>query len=222
MTDEKRVRLPERTRGDTAHAVVKAALSMVPAVGGPAVELFQYVVQPPLEKRRDQWMRDVGEKLEELRANGLDVDKLQSDERFISAVMHASQAALRTHHAEKLAALRNAILNVATGRGPDETTQHLLLSFVDDLSEMHLRILKVFHAPEPPLGVSMGGLERVLEHNIPDLRGQHELYRQLWRDLYARGLLNTENMVVTMSGRGLSERRTTRLGEQLLAFISGG
>jgi hypothetical protein len=222
MTDDKEPSLPERTKSDAVHAVVKAVLSVVPAVGGPAVELFQYVVQPPLEKRRDQWMRDVGEKLEELQAKGLDLDQLQKDDRFISAVMQASQAALRTHRAEKLTALRNAVLNVATGRGPNETTQHLLLTFVDELSEMHLRILKVFHAPEPPPGLSMGGLENVLEHNIPDLRGQRELYHQLWRDLYARGLLNTENMGVTMSGNGLTQRRTTGLGEQLLRFIADG
>ncbi len=222
MTDAKKLGVPERSKGDAAHAVVKAVLSAVPAVGGPAVELFQYVVQPPLEKRREAWMQEIGEKLQELQAKGLDIGALQKDERFISAVMQASQAALRTHHTEKLEALRNAILNIARGQGPEETTQHLLLSFVDELSEMHLRILKVFRAPEPPPGMSMGGLEHVLEHNIPQLRGQRELYRQLWRDLYARGLLNTDNLGVTMSGRGLAERRTTGLGEQLIQFISDG
>ena len=73
MADDK-LKVPKRTGGDAAHAVVKAGLSAVPVVGGTAVELFQYVVQPPLEKRREKWMTDVGEKLHELESNGLKLE----------------------------------------------------------------------------------------------------------------------------------------------------
>ena len=221
MADEN-LQVPQRSKGDVAHAIVKAGLSAVPMVGGPAVELFQYLVQPPLDKRREAWMKEVGEKLQQLEKKGLDLDKLLDNEPFISAVMQASQAALRTHKAEKLTALRNAVLNIASGQAPEETVQHLLLSFVDQLSEMHLRIIKVFSAPEAPPGLSIGGLGNVLEHNIPEPRGQRELYDQLWRDLYARGLVNTDGLHVTMSGNGLIQRRTTALGEALLKLISSG
>lgn len=61
------------------------------------MELFQVIIKPPLEKRRQQWMADVGEKLLELESNGLKLEHLQNNEQFISAVMLASQAALRTH-----------------------------------------------------------------------------------------------------------------------------
>ena len=148
MSDDERG-IPKRSKDDVAHAIAKAALSAVPVAGGPAVELFQLIVQPPLERRREEWMRQVADKLRELEARGLDLDRLQHNDQFISTVMQASQAALRTHKAEKLAALRNAVINVAKGQAPEETVQHLLLSFVDQLSEMHLRILKVFHAPVP-------------------------------------------------------------------------
>ena len=91
---------------------------------------------------------------------------------------------------------------------------------MDQLSEMHLRILKVFSPPESPPGLSMGGLGNVLEHDIPELRGRRELYDQLWRDLYGRGLVNTDGLHVTMSGNGLIQRRTTGLGEALLQLIA--
>jgi hypothetical protein len=221
MADEN-LQVPQRSKGDVAHAIVTAGLSAVPMLGGPAVELFRYLVQPPLDKRCEAWMKEVGENLQQLEKKGLDLDKLLGNEPFISAVMQASQAALRTHKAEKLAALRNAVLNIATGQAPEETVQHLLLSFVDQLSEMHLRIIKVFSAPVAPPGLSMGGLENVLEHNIPELRGQRELYDQLWRDLYGRGLVNTDGLHVTMTGNGLIQRRTTALGEALLKLISSG
>lgn len=220
MTNQQNTKIPTQSRGDAAHALAKAVLSAIPAVGGPAVELFQHIVQPPLEKRREQWMRSVGEKLTELQEKGLDIASLQDNEVFVSVVMQASQAALRTHKSGKLSALRNAVLNVAIGKGPEETVQHLLLNFIDELSEMHLRILQVFEAPQAPPGLSMGGLLSVIDFNIPELRGHEELARQLWRDLYSRGLINTEGLGVTMSGSALSQRRTTGLGEHLLHFIS--
>ena len=214
------IEAPKPTAGDTAHALTKAGLSMIPVVGGPAVELFQHLVQPPLERRRKEWMEQVGEKLQSLEQNGLNLNDLQGNEQFITAVMQASNAALRTHKVEKLAALRNAVINVASGQGPEEIIQHLLLSFIDEFSEMHLRVLAFADAPRPPTGISAGGLGHVLEDNIPALRGQRGLYDQLWKDLYLRGLINTESLHVMMTGNGLGQSRSTELGKALLRFIS--
>ena len=163
-------------------------------------------------------MAEVGEKLRELEVKGLKLEDLQKNEEFVSAVMYASHVALRTHKAEKLNALRNAILNVAKGQAPEETVQHLFLNFIDSFTELHLRILKVFQAPPPNL--SMGGLSDVLDHNIPDLRGRRELYDQLWKDLYSRGLVTTDGLHSTMSGHGLAQKRTTGLGDAFLKFIA--
>ncbi len=165
-------------------------------------------------------MEEVGEKLKELEANGLHLEKLQNDERFISAVMHASQLALRTHQKEKLTALRSAIVNVAKGQSPDEAIQHMFLDFIDSLSELHIQILKLFESPTPPPNMSMGGLSSVLEYNMPQLKGRRDIYDQFWKDLYSRGLVNTDGLHTTTSGSGLCQKRTTHLGDQFLKFIS--
>jgi hypothetical protein len=138
MADGK-LKTPKASKSDVAHTLVKAGLSAIPIYGGPAAELFQAVIQPPLERRRIAWMEQVGEKLKELEKSGFDLGKLQNDERFISAVMHASQLALRTHQKAKLDALHNAIFNVAKGQSPDEALQHMFLDFVDSLSELYPR-----------------------------------------------------------------------------------
>lgn len=218
MADEK-LTAPKQSKTDIAHTLAKVGLSAIPGVGGPAVELFQYLIQPPLEKRRGEWMAQVGEKLQELETKGLKLDELQKNEEFVSAVMHASQIALRTHQSEKLDALRNAIVNVAKGQAPDATLQNVFLNLVDSFTELHLRILKVFQAPSPPHGLSMGGLSNVLEHNIPRLRGHRELYDQLWKDLYTRGLVDTGGLHMTMSDSGLGQKRTTGIGEAFISFI---
>jgi hypothetical protein len=211
---------PKATKGDAAHAITKAGLSAIPVVGGPAVELFQHLVQPPLERRRAEWMASVGEKLLELESRGIDIEELGQKDEFISAVMHASQIALRTHHDEKREALRNAVFNVATGQSPGEALEHMFFEWIDSLSPLHIQIMKLFQDPTRPPGVSMGGLGSVLEHNMPSLRGQRHVYDQVWKDLYSRGLINTDSLHVTMSGQGLASKRTSELGDAFLRFVS--
>ena len=220
MTDDDH-EVPESSGGDLAHSAVKAGLSAIPVLGGPAAELFQNVIQPPLEKRRIEWMNQVAEKLNKLEnESGLDLESLRENEEFISAVMYASNLALRTHNESKRLALRNAIANIATGKAPDEHLQHVYLNLVETLTELHVRILRAFQAPEVPHSMSMGGLGHVLEHNLPDMRGQKALYQQMWKELFSRGLVVGDNMNLTMSGSGLAQKQTTQLGDGFLSFIS--
>lgn len=212
--------VPEPSKGDALHALAKAGISLLPIAGGPGVELFQHLIQPPLEKRRIAWMGEVGQKLRELEESGLDLSALQGNEQFITAVMQASAAAIRTHQQAKLYALRNAVVNIALGESADETFHHLLLGFIDEFTEMHLRLLAFAKAPVPPAGLSMGGLSTVLDDNIPTLRGQDILYNQLWKDLYTRGLVNTESLNGTMSVNGLSQNRLSPIGITLLNLIT--
>jgi hypothetical protein len=219
MTDD-RYATPKKSAGDVAHAVTKAGLSAIPIIGGPAVELFQLVMQPPLEKRRAEWMQRVGEGLKALEESGLDIETLGENEEFVSAVMQASQIALRTHQEEKLEALGNATLNVASGQAPDEALQLMFLNFVDAFTEWHIRVLKLFEAPPGQSGIMAGGLSHVLENSFPELKGRREFYDSVWRDLFLRGLVNTETLHTTMSAGGLATKRTTAHGDQFLAFIA--
>lgn len=215
-----RLEPPKATNRDAAHAIAKAGLSAIPVVGGPAVELFQYLIQPPLERRRTEWMASVGGKLQELEDRGIDLAELGQKDEFISAVMHASQIALRTHQDEKREALRNAVFNVAAGQSPGEALEHMFFEWIDSLSVLHLQMLRLFQSPIAPPSMSMGGLSSVLEYNMPQLRGCGHIYNQVWKDLYSRGLVNTEGMNVTMTDQGLAAKRTSEIGDAFLRFVS--
>lgn len=211
---------PKMTKSDVMHAITKAGLSVIPVIGGPAVELFQHLVQPPLDRRRGEWMTAIGEKLQELENRGIDIEALGQKDEFISAVMHASQIALRTHQDEKRKALRNAVLNVASGQSPGEALEHMFFDWIDSLSVLHLQTIKLFQNPVPPPGMNIGSLSSVLEHNMPHLKGNSHIYTQVWKDLYSRGLVNTEGMNTTISGQALAAKRTTEIGDAFLRFIS--
>ncbi len=111
---------PRPTSADHATAVVRAGISAVPYLGGAGVELFNALIGPPLERRRDQWREDVGNALSDLeaRVDAFDLETLKDNEIFVSVVAHASAVALRNHQSEKREFLCNAILNVALERAP--------------------------------------------------------------------------------------------------------
>lgn len=211
---------PKKTIGDAAHAVVRGVLGIVPYAGSSAIELLNAVITPPLERRRQAWMTDIGERLEKLEADGFDIKTLEQNEEFISTLLYASHLAIRTHHEEKLAALRNAVINTARNQAPDATLRQMFLNFVDSLTELHLQILKFFQNPGPPPGgMTMGGLSHVIEGAFPGLRGRKPIYEQIGRDLNSRGLLAGVGFDVTMTGSGLAAKRTTDMGDRFLQFI---
>ncbi len=204
----------EKSSSDTAHTLAKAGLSAVPIFGGAAAEIFQMLVQPPLERRRQIWMREVGARLKTLEDEGFKLEQLQNDERFISTVLHASNLALRTHQEEKRKALRNAIINVAKGQSPEEAVEFMFLEYIDSLSVLHIKILRFLQERSPSMNINIR--RNLLGQNIPELVGQEGLYHRFREDLALKGL------IIKNGGRGkLSEhKRTTWLGDEFLAFIS--
>src|SRR3972149_729310 len=101
---------PEQDKGDAAYAAGRALLSAIPAIGGAAVELFQFIVMPPIEKRRNAWMKEISQAVQTLEQNkGIDIEQLQSNDVFIDTLLQASQIALRNSQQEKINALKNAV-----------------------------------------------------------------------------------------------------------------
>lgn len=221
---------PEATRGDAAHAVVKAALSAVPVVGGPATELFSAIIEPPLTRRRNEWIERIAAAVRELqdKVEGLTPESLSQNESFVTTLLHATQVASRSHQEEKLEALRNAVMNAVLPGSPEEDQQRIFLTYIDDLTPWHLRVLAFFDNPLDwgekhditfPSWRS-GGPADVLEHSFAELKGNRIFYDQLVRDLQARGLLSEGWLHTMMTATGMFASRTTDLGKSFLAFIS--
>jgi hypothetical protein len=196
-------------------------LAAIPVIGGTAVEAFQFMIQAPIERRRDVFVQQLGEQIFELQEKGINLENLQQNEQFISAVLQVTQTALRTHQVEKLTALRNVIANLAQGQSLDDTLLHILLFHIDSLSEMHLRILIVVYSPKIPAQWHGDGTlhsrEELVSHNIPELQGS-PIAQQLLVDLNARGLIGVDLM---HSGQIEDLRRgITPLGESLIRLIT--
>lgn len=221
---------PKRTRGDTTHSLVKAGLGSVPLIGNAAAELFNLIVAPPIEKRRDEWFGEVGERLQMLEDAGFaTVESLQANDAFISTITKASQIAVTTHDKDKRAALRNAIVNSALGIEPDESLRQMFLRFVDELTPWHIRILELMQDArawfvrqnrQPPQYIIAGSLSQLFTDAYPELRNQRDFLELIHAELNARKLSNSGNLMTVMSGSGPFEKRTTAFGDRFLAFIA--
>jgi hypothetical protein len=221
----------KKTAGDAAYEITKAAISAIPVASGPVAALFENIFTAPLEKRKHTWLEELADAITKLqrKVDGLTPEALAKNEVFVTVALQASQIALRNHQKEKLDALRNAVVNSALPNSPQEDQQIIFLRLLDQLTSWHLRILAVLDGPEEWMsrngvtnpGWGMGGVATVLQHCLPQLRGQRDFYDQLVRDLQAAGLIgHGEYLHATMTGHGMVASRTTPIGREFMRFVS--
>ena len=243
MSEKDKYVVPTGSKGDVAQEIVKAAISAAPLVGGPAAEIFGMVIAPPLQRRQAAWMEEIAEGLKQLegKVEGFKIENLKENEQFVSTVLAATQAAIRTHQQEKREALRNAVLNVAVGsgldqdaeacgfQGPQGRREAIFLSLIDRYTAWHLRILRLFQNPlelgaakgQRPENYYIGGSRaRLLEAYYPDMQGQRQFYDITVSDLHAQGLLAIQDLQTMVTAQGMFQKATTDWGDRFLAFIT--
>jgi len=184
---DKKYQPPKSTTGDTAHLVSTAILSTIPA----ASELFEHFVTPPLQKRLDAWREDVAEALRQLESGkGIDLTELQSDEHFISILMQATTIAMRNHQAEKLKALKNAIINSAISSRPKEDLHLIFVRFIDELTPTHIKLLSFLAQEKMALKdlKSYPQLYSAFDKKHPHTLS-HDEFKMICGDLEVRGLI---------------------------------
>ncbi len=137
---------PQPSKSDHAHAAARGILGAIPLGGTAAIEIFNNVIAPPIQKRRDEWLNSLAKRLTQLEKDSRDFDlsSLQENDEFTSTLLTASQAAIKTHSQEKLEALRNAVMNTAIKKEHQESILDVFLLFIDQFSPLHLSLLKCF------------------------------------------------------------------------------
>lgn len=226
--------MPTNTRAEAALEGAKVLVAGVPVVGGSAAELLELVLGPALSRRRDKWLRQLAELLDELtdRLEGFDPRSLSQNEPFVTAVVQATIIATKTHDEEKLKSLRNALVNSQLPGAPDEFEQMTFLRYVDELQPLHVRALAYIadpgEQPTHPLhrrrqrldqGVDLGPRP---DWGLPELENRPDVSDLVVADLAARGLILRNDYP-----NGVDDGRTrefsngaTDLGLRFLHFVS--
>jgi hypothetical protein len=220
---------PSPTKADLVHSTARAIVGLVPFVGSPALEFFNNVIAPPLERRREKWMGEVAEAVRKLQEErGVKVEDLSGNEAFVTAVMQATQIAGRVHEQEKIDALRNAVLNSALPHAPDDALQQMFLGWVERFTVWHLRALAVFGDPEGWFAARKltfplfrpGSPDRLLRAAYPELKHYEDLPELIIQSLRTEGLLTPAKPFGLVSVGSTDEARTTTIGNQFLRFVT--
>lgn len=227
------LQVPTATAADRAYQAIKALFSAAPYVGGPLAELFGLVITPSLEKRRVQFFEAIVEELRRLQAAdaSFNVEELVTNESFVTAVYNATRVVVGTHQRKKHEALRNAVLNVATGAAPDDSTTALFINLIDRFTPLHLTLLSFLHGGAPVRDLARRNMRARLctepiaalaECNSDFKAAGYELHDLLLEDLRSTRLVRWQ--VDDSTGRvnhfNLGDSFTTELGKRFLAFVS--
>lgn len=214
---------------DISYAIAKAGLGSIPIVGAAASELLQLIVTSPLEKRRSEWMEQIGQKLKDLEEKeSVDLKSLQENDVFIDVVLQCTQEVIKTSEKQKIEYFQNAILNTANGENPELAEIQIFLNFISDFTIWHIKILKLFDEPNDwfeknnktvPNFMS-AGLSSILDIAYTELKGRREFYDLIWDDLQRAGMHKTSGLHTMMTGSGLMVSRTTEFGKKFLNFIT--
>ncbi|MGD8113224.1 hypothetical protein [Vibrio sp. TRT 17S01] len=209
---------------DHAHSGVKAALNLIPFAGGALASVFETVFSAPIDKRKEEWLILLASTVEEIceKVEELTPETLSENETFISAYLQASNLALRTHQAEKIAALNSAVKNTVLLEDLDETLKMIFIRFIDDMTPLHFRVLHFLSNPNEYINKLMtdesatvtGDLQDVWNELYTDVSTNDPLVDLVISDLYNLGLLTAKTFRDARLGSV-----STPLGLQFIEFI---
>jgi hypothetical protein len=220
--------LPRETLSDIRHQAVRTAVDVLTV--GLGTLIFDNLVTPPIERRRDSWREEVGQRIQQLEGAGqVSIEALIQDEQFATTLLQASAVAIRTHEKEKINALRNAVLNAALPEPPAESIQQMFIAWIDGFTTWHLRLARFFQDPKaaflalgktPPIIAIVGNIPAVVQLLYPELGRRQDFAELVANDLHNKKIIEMPRYVFTGGADGIYCKRTTSLGDQLLGFIS--
>jgi hypothetical protein len=127
--DELDQRLPDPHRpSDVAYALTRGVVGMIPIGGSLLSEVFGLILTDPMQRRKDEWMEMIHERVSRLESAGISIEELQRNPAFISTLIRTSHDAVRTAQREKLYALRNAVTNAACRVRPRKANSRFFFS----------------------------------------------------------------------------------------------
>jgi hypothetical protein len=223
---DKKINLPKRSKGDYAHSLLKVAAGTVPVAGSFLAEFVETVIEPPYRKRKEEWMREVANRIKELeeKVASFKRDSLKDNDGFLDAMISATKTALATSSKDKREQLLNALQNVVLNHNAGKITNTIFLNLIDKFTDAHVIICKILEVP----------------NSFRAVRGEYDT-KETYRELINKKLSDIDknvidiitkelhdNGLITISASGLDNppplaeegmTRLTSLGKRLLTFI---
>ncbi len=216
--------LKDSPGAETILNIFKSVLATVPFAGGISSLISDYI--PSARMRRiEEFAQRVALDLKDV-SSKVDASHLNTDE-FAFLFEKAFRGAAEHYQREKLDAFRGILVNAAIRADVEQEQQEYFLVLVNNLSVLHLRILRFMADPKKYLadikidesGIR-GGFSDIFGKVIPGV--DLKIIEAAFGDLYQSGLISTDkNIFHTMTsaqGLELIGHRLAPLGERFVEF----
>ena len=218
--------ISKKSKTDHALSGLKALLSTAPFTGGLASLMNDYIPDS-IEKRARELLMQLNEDFKSLeeRYN----EEVLTKDYFITTFLTAFKQAVETHQEEKINAFRAIILNTLLISEPNEDEIAFFINITQRLTPIHIKLLRIFSNPQSSLdnnpeaksklqNISMGGLSSLTLALLPGY--DDNLIENAFKDLYNMGFHTTSSYRTTMTGHGITQKRTSEFGDRYLQFIT--
>lgn len=121
----------------------KTAVSAIPVGGALVTSIYDTVKSNCLEKRRKKWQEALENRISKLEAT---LNDIGNSEIFTTAIIKATEVAMKTGNEEKLKYLANATAN-SYESNIDETRFWLYMDLVDRYTSAHIEMMKHYMIP---------------------------------------------------------------------------
>jgi len=168
----------------------------------------------------EEWLKEFADDFD-THCEGCKVENIVQDEAFISASVQIARIVVSTHQREKLDYLRNALLNIAVGRGVGEVKQQVFLNAIEAFTPAHVKILNLIWRSLNPgwdkhsVPLNLRTYSKAIELLVPELNGQPAVIEAVVADLRNRGLTLMSNADISFPQGGLM----TNLTAEFLRFV---
>ncbi|MCD4684479.1 MAG: hypothetical protein K8S97_00895 [Anaerolineae bacterium] len=232
MSTDDSLQPPQSDSKDLTRSFIKTFISVLSF--GTAAELFDFLVQEPIEKRLIEWRENLFTRLKtiEQTMEEFSPETLVTNEAFKTTFAYAAREAAFTHQQETLDALRNAVLNSALPNAPDADRQKMFVQLAGELTPLHLKLLLLFEklggvTKAPKLSnpnwrrfVELKHLADAIEAEYPEMQGHFHTYVQALHDLHQQGLLVDEHPERNTPSRLSSDgSELSQFAREFLKFI---
>lgn len=223
----KKIDPPSKTTGDFIHAAINASAGAVPIAGSFLSEIFLNVIVPPYEKRKEEWMKDVANRIEEIdmKVNSFKPENLKDNDNFLDAMISATKAAIATSSIDKRAQLLNALQNVALTKNNDKITNMIFLNFIDKFTDAHMCICRIMEIPNDfrlPRGQfdTKETYRELINKKLPEI--DNDIINIIVKELHDSGLITIDASRLDSHPPFMEEGtpQLSELGKQFLQFIT--
>jgi len=215
-------RYPQPDASDAVYSALEKTIDQVPVFGPATTLMMSRFWVPSASRRLEEWLKEFARDFDE-HCSHCNIESLVNDEAFVSASIQVARIVVGTHQQEKWEYLRNALLSVAGGKGPDEVRQQIFLNSIEAFSPAHVKALDVIWRgggrkipwdenaipiPQRNYGAAIGLI-------APELKGQPSLLSAVLGDLRTRGFSTIAGPDLSFPQGGV----ITNLGIEFLNFV---